>query len=666
MALTSVLDGEDAFKELKIMKKFLSVLLISALMMTAAGCTEERRTEAEEEEIGYGEEIFVCNPGNFLGFEAAYANGDTVTLLFDEDATEPYYTIPGVMYDFTRGYMPDDNYIEVYAGDESYQINGDDVDIDKDEQTMTFEVDEIEAEDITSIRFYRGDTYVVDFSSGRVEGSLWIEAGCQHVYQEYDFRGDTWGELICDPIEEPCEPTPVVDPNAQTGVQLGVVGGFITPYMAEYTPDEFVPEYNEYLFGMIDLDGNVIYDPQFTSVQYVKNCGAYIVGGEVDGVTRYGIMNDDGEEFTGLIYDGAFYDIGMTENESGHFYMTTYADGILHVTTYEDDLVLTDDDIDITIDEDALPYEAKNLGVCHMAMNGALIRDCSQFYPHNVLIDVETGEVLHDFADSFGDEILFGDYIIVSNIIRETVQICTYDGDMLFDGDDAVGFMLDTYRYALAYDGVLVVFDREGAELASLDIASNAVVDQGCGVIGVTDAAGTIFYDEDLNVIASDSNIYLDDGYLSGRFSSGWGNNIIFVSFSRDTVTNVVNGAVMDADDSCFYSHERDYIFADDISDGNLPEHHWYLYDNEFNLLLTGDDYGDVIYDEFTDDMYVTEFSDGVTTIYSLDTFEPVFSIDGRYTVSVMNGEFMLTGSTDVGLYAPNGDVIFSSVVVSN
>ena len=475
--------------------------------------------------------------------------------------------------------------------------------------------------------------------------ALILAAGCDR-----ENKNDmTDHEAMVVPVES------VVEPVA--------AGGFITPFTAEYIPDEWMPELNQYLFGMIDLMGNVIYEPQFAHVRYIESCGAYIVGGEADGAMRYGIMDDNGEEFTGLIYDGAYYDTGMTEDESGHFYMTAYNDGILHVTTYDDDLDITDDSIDITVDEDALPYEASNLAVCHMHMNGALIRDISEFYPHNVLIDIETGEVLHDFADSFGDERIFGDLIIDADRISEDVQIYSYDGELIFDDDDATGFLLDDYRFALAFDDTLVVIDREGDDHASIHIDSNATVDQGCGTIGVTDSTGTTFYDEDLNVIASDSGIDLDDGYLSGRFSSGWGDNIIFVSFSRDTITNVMNGAVMDVNDDCFYSHERDYIFADDISNGNLSEHHWYLYDNEFNLLLTGDDYGDVLYDAFTDDMYVSEYSDGITTIYSLDTYEPVLEVEGRFSIKIMNGEFLLTGNDEVMLFDNSGEQIFTSAV---
>lgn len=301
-----------------------------------------------------------------------------------------------------------------------------------------------------------------------------------------------------------------------------------------------------------------------------------------------------------------------------------------------------------------------------MAMNGALIRDCDEFYPHNVLIDVETGEVLHDFADSFGDEIIFGDYIIDADRIRDTVQIYDYDGELDSDCSDATGILLNDYRYAIAFDGLLGVFDREGEALACIDIASNATVDQGCGTIGVTDSTGTTFYDEDLNVIASDSGIDLDDGYLSGRFSSGWGGNIIFVSFSGDTITNLMNGAVMDVDDSCFYTLEGDYILATDRGDGNLSTHHWYVYDNEFNLLYSEEGYADVEYDRLTGEMYISAQNDGVTTVYSMDTFEPILEVEGIFVVTAYNGTFMVQNSTEVMIFDGTGAMRFHEDIINN
>lgn len=643
------------------MKRIVSVLLASALIL-AAGCDRENKSGKSSE---YEEEIFSCDSGNLLGFEGAYAEDNTVTLLFDEDVVfDSNHSGPGFRYCFERGSFLERDYITVFAGDEEYRVQGDDITVDADEMTMVFDVDDIDSDEITGVHFFVSFEVSIDFEEGVISGFVYGGDCREDFTQTYDADRDSWGEVEWIVFPEPIEidPEPYVEP-VEPAVEPVAAGGFITPFTAEYIPDEWMPELDQYLFGMIDLMGNVIYEPQFSHVNYIEKCGAYIVGGDVDGVTRYGIMDDNGEEFTGLIYDGAYYDTGMTEDESGHFYMTAYNDGILHVTTYDDDLDITDDSIDITIDEDVLPYEASNLAVCHMDMNGALIRDISEFYPHNVLIDIETGEVLHDFADSFGDERIFGDLIIDADRISEDVQIYSYDGELIFDDDDATGFLLDDYRFALAFDDTLVVIDRVGDDHASIHIDSNATVDQGCGVIGVTDNTGTTFYDGDLNVIAEAPDVDLDDGYLSGRFSDGMGGNIIFVSFDDDTITNFMNGAVMDANDDCFYAHERDYIFADDISNGNLPEHHWYLYDNEFNLVLEGDDYGDVLYDSFTDDMYVSEYTDGVTTIYSLDTYEPVLVFDGRCQVRIFDGSFLLTGSDEVMLFDINGDLLFESEI---
>ena len=104
-------------------------------------------------------------------------------------------------------------------------------------------------------------------------------------------------------------------------------------------------------------------------------------------------------------------------------------------------------------------------------------------------------------------------------------------------------------------------------------------------------------------------------------------------------------------------------IMARALMPGNLSEHHWYLYDNEFNLVLEGDDYGDVLYDSFTDDMYVSEYTDGVTTVYSLDTYEPVLSFDGRCSVRIIDGNFLLTGDDEVRYCDCNGDILFESQI---
>ena len=443
-------------------------------------------------------------------------------------------------------------------------------------------------------------------------------------------------------------------------------GGFIIPYMAEYYPDEWMPEEDEYLFGMIDTEGNVIFDPQFTSVSYIEDCLTYIVGGEVNGQIRYGLLSGDDGAFTGLLYDGAYYDASNDENEPGRFNMTEYADGILHVTVYSDPGHIISDDTDIVIDESVLPYDASTAGLslCHEALGGALIENCNEFYPHRILIDEQTGEIRHDFTGSYTDHMyLFGDFIITTQTGGHGVFIWSYEGEDYGSDTEATGIRISPYRYAIACNGELAVFDSEGVERASIDISDYAFVDSGCGTIGVYDNGVTTFYDENLNVITEAGDVDLDYGYLSGRFSDDWGGNIIFVSFGDDTVTNFMNGASMPVSDSCFYSHERDYIFADNIGNGNLDEHHWYLYDNEFNLVLSGNDYGDGIYNSLTGDMYVTEYTGGVTTVYSLETYEPMFEAEGRFSVSAVNGTFRLTGTDEVLLLDSFGNVLFESEV---
>lgn len=643
------------------MKKAISLIVGASLLFTLAGCSGEVESPA------YDEEIFVCDPDNIFGLEGIYKDGDDLMLEFDEDSIgdEPYNRTLDSLFD--RGELYANDSVYILTDGDGIVIDTDDVAFDEDEYIITISED-IDTDEMTGIELYIGGTeYTIDIDEETLSVLMWGGECSDTFTQEYNSRNDSWSDVDHEqqvyPMTYETGAQPDVEPDVEPDIGPVAPDGFITPYMVEHIPDEWMPELDQYLFGMIDLEGNVIYEPQFSFVNYIENCGAYIVGGDVDGVMRYGIMDADGEEFTGLIYDGAYYDIGNASDESGHFYMTAYNDGILHVTTFDDYLVLTDDDTDITIDEDALSYEASNLAVCHMHLNGALIRDCSEFYPHNVLIDVDSGEVLHDFSGSYGDELIFGDLIVDADNISEEVQIYSYDGEVIFDDSDAIGFKLNDYRFALAFEGMLVIIDREGNDIASIETASNAYVDFGCGVISVTEGQDTTFYDIDLNAVTEVSGVDIDYGYLSGRFSDGWGGNIIFVSFGDDTITNFMNGAVMDVNDDCFYSHERDFIFADDIGNGNLSEHHWYLYDNEFNLLLEGDDYGDVLYDSFTEDMYVSEYSDDVTTIYSLSSFEPVLELDGRYSVKIIDGSFLLTGNDEVMLYDSNGELVFSSSV---
>lgn len=649
------------------MKKIVSVLLISTLMMAAAGCGKDAVSEGREGREGsqsseYGEEIFVCDPYNLLGFEGIYADGETVTVLFDEDAMndeEGDITIPGVSFVFDRGNLLDDEHVVVFAGSQTCYVAGNDIDVDGDEMTMTFEVSGIDVDDITGITFYRGDSYNIDFEQGLLSCTLYGGECREEITQQYNASRDSWAEAECEIFAEPMETIVPYYPSVE-------VQGMIIPYMAEYIEDEWMPEENEYLFGMTGLEGNVFFEPMFSSVNYIDSCGAYIVGGDVSGETLYGIMDNQGNNFTGLIYDGAFFDPALNEDEQSHFYMTTYEDGVLHVTTYNESLNVTDDGTDITIDEDALPYAPNNLAVCHMAMNGALIRNCSEFYPHNVLIDVETGAVLHDFYDSFGDECLFGDLIIDADRITDEVQVYGYTGELLFDDDNATGLYLGTYRYALAFDGMLVVIDREGSDVVSIEIDPSAYVDYGCGVIGVTEGNSTTFYDADLNVITRVSGIDLDYGYLSGRFEDGWNGNIVFVSFADDTVNNLMNGAVMDVDDSCFYTLEGDYILATDQGDGNLSTHHWYVYDNEFNLLYSEEGYADVEYDRLTGEMYISAQNDGVTTVYSMDTFEPILEVEGIFVVTAYNGTFMVRNSTEVMIFDGTGAMRFHEDIINN
>ncbi len=656
------------------MKKILTTAVAAAMILALPGCAKVDKGSS------YGEPLFECDSDNMLGFAGAYYNeeDEEITLLFNGEYLYESDYETTVLYWFEEGLLSR-ACIYVDTDGDSEVIERDDIDLDEDDDDLTirFTIEDTDPDDITGFSFYSGNQCRIDLENEEITYVLWGGECSENYSQSYNRRRDSWdeveSELVLYPMtEEPPEIEPEPDTPMLPDIQPDFPdepdipeGGIIIPYTAEYYPDEWMPEEDEFLYGMIDTEGNVIFEPQFTGFQLIDDCLTYIVVGEVNGETLYGLLSATDGAFTGLMYDGAYYDTGSEENEPGHFNMSTYNDGILHVTVYSDPRNVISDDTDIVIDESVLPYDAATCGLslCHTAIGGALIENRNEFYPHRVLIDAETGAVLHDFEGSYGDEYLFGDFIITTGIGRRGLYIYSYQGEDFGSDDEATGISLNADRYAVACDGMLRVFDREGVERCSIEIGRNAYVDNGCGTIGVYDNGVTTFYDEDLNVITEVEDLNLDYGYLSGRFSDGWGGNIIFVSFGTDTIYNFMNGASMPVNDDCFYSHERDYIFADDISNGNLSEHHWYLYDNEFNLLLTGDDYGDVVYDELTDDMYVSEYTNGVTTVYSLETYEPMFEADGRYSVNVFNGTFLLSGTDETQLIDSNGNVLFETEV---
>ena len=69
----------------------------------------------------------------------------------------------------------------------------------------------------------------------------------------------------------------------------------LIPFVGSYKEDGMRPENNQYLIGLVDLDGNQVYEPVFDSVYEAD--GYYVVSSTENGVRKYGIISDDGKFF---------------------------------------------------------------------------------------------------------------------------------------------------------------------------------------------------------------------------------------------------------------------------------------------------------------------------------------------------------------------------------
>ena len=124
-----------------------------------------------------------------------------------------------------------------------------------------------------------------------------------------------------------------------------------------------------------------------------------------------------------------------------------------------------------------------------------------------------------------------------------------------------------------------------------------------------------------------------------------------------------LSGASMPSDEGYFYSYEAGYVIADNRGDGNTLDHRIRVYDENLNLILEVEGYGDTFTDEVTGEHYLSYISDGVTTVFSLDRCEEMFTLDGDcgyYVTWAYDGAFVLTDRDNYNIYDPDGEVVFS------
>ncbi len=436
-------------------------------------------------------------------------------------------------------------------------------------------------------------------------------------------------------------------------------GDRIIPFLGGYTPDEWTPEYNEYLYGFVDLDGNVIYEPVFDSYTYSDDADAYIVKGDENGVIKYGILTADGEHFTGLIYDGAWKTTG--EDDLCFFVSTVDGDEIT-VTSIDSNLEMLDVNT-ITLDPDALPFDIETSEICvqYLREGRAVITDNSVFYNMRYVVDTTTGEVIYT-EPGFADAKIFGDFIIEQDVSGQGIVVYDMDGNVLIDDIEAYSGQINDDSYMVLEDGDLNIYDTSWHIKTSMFVGENAVAMTSFGNIAVCVNGSTKLYDQNLQYICDVDDVDLNAGqYLRDFHGFGQGDMFFNALYPTDEIINMNTGARMAEEDGFFSSFEGGYIISDNVSNGNDPVKRWRVYDGNFNLLLADNGMADIVTDQITNDVYVVSLDGDTMTVYSLPDGEVLFettdyssnylyAYDGMFYGSDTNTTFLLNS---------NGEAVF-------
>lgn len=438
--------------------------------------------------------------------------------------------------------------------------------------------------------------------------------------------------------------------------------GRVIPFLAVYAEDEWMPEGNQYKYGLIDLDGNQICDAVFDMVSSCDEWGCYIVRSTEGDMTKYGLLSYDGSKFSGLIYDG-LYDIGYTEKNGECFYGSVYSDGYIWVKYIDQDFneILA---YNIKIDEDELGLDAASaqLTVAYIGDGRAFMFNRNEFYPNDYLIDTKDGKVLYQSnALEMSEGKLFGNVIIEQDADGQGIKVYDMDGNIIIDNGMAYSWKVCSNRYMIASDGMLNLYDLNWNVAASMEIPQTAIVMSSFEKIAVGVGFETKLYDKDLNLIAEHDDIYLGDGtYFRDWYGFGDG-DMFFDSISyADTVYNLNTGASIAKEDGFFYSFKYGYIFADNGSNGNDPIKKWRVYDSNFNLVSDGTGKAYMTQDEVTGEVYLYSIEDGNMTVYSLTEGEELFTLDTFcYNLRAFDGKFCGFAKTRFLLVDDSGSFLF-------
>lgn len=158
-------------------KTICCVLLAATAVLFCAGCSRK----------------FTCSSDNLMGFEGYYYEDGELYVVFDEDNIDD--VMEHSVYEDEEWREWDEIY--VHLGDDVYEVDSDDVDVDVShgQLLISFEMDKADAGKITGFYFDVDYChYLLDLENGKLK--IEIEGGdCKEYYsQNYDPKTDEWSE----------------------------------------------------------------------------------------------------------------------------------------------------------------------------------------------------------------------------------------------------------------------------------------------------------------------------------------------------------------------------------------------------------------------------------------------------------------------------------------
>ena len=440
--------------------------------------------------------------------------------------------------------------------------------------------------------------------------------------------------------EEPDEKMPRFEPMDIDFVPAD--SGRIIPIVTEYIEDRWFKENNNAYYSFISLDGEYVSGPFFDWVSYSDEANAYIVRRTSGGISKYGFLSEDGALFTGLVYDGAACAMGNAP-DNVCFYGTNYADGRLWVSSIDKRLNVVDS-VKITCDEKELSLKAKvaQLSVIYINDRSAVMINRNQYYYSIMLVNRTSGELLYNDRDAgLNDVCIFGDIIIEQFFRGRGIKVYDMDGHVILHDENAYSGKVTEDRFMIARDTELEIYDTNWQIVSSISIPSGSEVMTSFGQIAVVDGKQTLVFSKDLALVNKLDYSIGDGTYL--RDWRGFGEGAMFYDTITDDaeLINLNNGARMYKESQFSYEFKEGYIIATNMNYGNVSTEEWRVFDQDFNLLISGEGTIDAICDEISGDVFIVVEHDGMLTLYSMPELEEMFSFAGNiWTLKVTDGRF--------------------------